>query len=126
MTTIPVPKIATSELRADAFQEGGAFGARFEGNADTRAMTAIDALLTGLHAEALRLKAPKVMIDLRGLEFMNSSCFKAFLMWIGKVAALEPAEQYAIVFRSDPKKHWQNRSLEALRCFAVDLIRVET
>ena len=126
MTMIGVDSIVTPDLRASAFIEGTTFGARFSGNADTRAMAAIDTLLKGLHDQALQRNTREVVIDLTELEFMNSSCFKAFVTWIANVQDLEASKQYSIVFRSDPKKHWQRRSLEALSCFAIDLIRVET
>ena len=89
-------------------------------------MKSIDSLLKALHEEALRLQVREVTIDLTQLEFMNSSCFKAFVTWIGNLQDLESPKQYSIVFKSDDNKHWQRRSLEALSCFAVDLIRVET
>ncbi len=125
MTMDSIPNIDTPELRATATRTDKSVSVAFVGNADSRAMAAIDALLTGLHAEALGSKAREVTIDLRDLEFMNSSCFKAFVTWIGKVQDLPQAQQYHMVFRSDDSKHWQRRSLGALSCFAVDLIRVE-
>jgi hypothetical protein len=64
------------------------------------------------------------VVDFRAFDFMNSSCFKAFVTWIGLVQELESG-QYKIRFLSDEGKHWQRRSLDALRCFAVDLIQIE-
>jgi hypothetical protein len=57
---------------------------------------------------------------------MNSSCFKTFITWIVRVRNLAPDAQYKIRFLSDQEKHWQRRSLGALSCFAVDLIRIES
>ena len=57
---------------------------------------------------------------------MNSSCFKSFVTWISDVSELEPDKQYKIRLLSKPEMHWQRRSLHALRCFAVDLISIET
>ena len=121
-----IPSIDTADLKARATSEGGATTVSFAGTADSRSMTAIDSLLSGLHAVMLSDKINEVTVDFRDLEFMNSSCFKAFVSWIGKVQDLPAAEQYRIVFRSDDGKHWQRRSLGALSCFAVDLIRIET
>ena len=99
---------------------------RFAGSADSRAMEPIDTLLKGLHDEVQRLSSPEVTVDFREFDFMNSSCFKAFVSWIGRVQDLDEAKQYRIRFLSDEGKHWQRRSLDALRCFAVDLIRIES
>jgi hypothetical protein len=125
MTTIDVNPIETPELRARAAFQEGTLVAHFAGSADSRAVATIDGFLVRLHGEALRLAPPEVVCDFREFDFMNSSCFKAFVTWIGNLQDLEPAKQYKIRFLSDDNKHWQRRSLEALRCFAVDLIRVE-
>ena len=66
----------------------------------------------------------EAVIDLRDLEFMNSSCFKSFVSWITDIQELEPAQQYKVRFLSNSKLHWQKRSLHSLRCFAVELITV--
>ncbi|MDB4957395.1 MAG: hypothetical protein JWO36_4964, partial [Myxococcales bacterium] len=64
--------------------------------------------------------------DLRELEFMNSSCFKAFVAWIAMIRDLETDKQYRMHLLSNPNLHWQRRSLAALTCFAVDLVTIET
>ena len=125
MSLDSIPNIDTPDLHATASQTEKSLSVSFLGNADSRSMAAIDALLTGLHKEAIATKLREVRIDLRGLEFMNSSCFKAFVTWIGKVQDLPQPEQYQMIFRSDDTKHWQRRSLGALSCFAVDLIRID-
>jgi hypothetical protein len=125
VNAIEVPSIETSELRARARLETGTILVSFAGSADSRAVQTIDALLTRVHEEAMRLAVPQVTADFREFDFMNSSCFKAFVTWIGSVEDLEPAKQYRIRFLSDANKHWQRRSLEALRCFAADLIAIE-
>ncbi len=80
--------------------------------------------MTRTHAEAKRLSARKVVIDLRELEFMNSSCFKCFVSWISDVQDLPEGQLYKVEFLSNPQLHWQKRSLHSLRCFAVELITV--
>jgi hypothetical protein len=86
----------------------------------------LDGLLPRVHEEALRRSAAEVVVDFRKLEFMNSSCFKSFVTWISEVQELAPEKQYRLRLLSSPEMHWQRRSLHALRCFAVDLISVET
>jgi len=99
---------------------------RLTGNADMAAKEALDGLLPRVHAEAQRIGAAEVAVDFRELEFMNSSCFKSFVTWISEIGELDPAKQYKIRLVSKPEMHWQRRSLHALRCFAVDLISIET
>jgi hypothetical protein len=99
---------------------------KLTGNADMSAKEGLDALLPRVHEEAKRTSAPEVTVDFRELEFMNSSCFKSFVTWISEVQELEPDKQYRIRLLSKPEMHWQRRSLHALRCFAVDLITIQT
>jgi hypothetical protein len=126
MTVIDAPVIETSELRARAAMDGDELIVSFAGSADSRAMASIEGLLSRLNEEAQRLAVPEVRVDFREFDFMNSSCFKAFVTWIGRVQDLPAAKQYRIRFLSDQGKHWQRRSLDALRCFASDLIQIDS
>jgi hypothetical protein len=104
--------------------EGALIHAKLKGTADYAALDGLEKLLTRTHAEAKRLSARKVVIDLRELEFMNSSCFKCFVSWISDVQELPESQLYKVEFLSNPQLHWQKRSLHSLRCFAVELITV--
>jgi hypothetical protein len=117
--------VTGAEFTGSAEHEGAQILARLGGNADYAAMDALEMLLTRVHAEATRLGITEAVVDLRQLEFMNSSCFKSFVSWISDVQDLEAGKQYKIRFVSNPSMHWQKRSLHALRCFAVELITVE-
>jgi hypothetical protein len=99
---------------------------RMVGCAETQAMTELDGYLKALHIEAAKAKVGAVVIDMRGLEFMNSSCFKTFVSWIGSLQDSPADSQYKVRFIAAEQKHWQSRSLGALACFAVDLITVES
>jgi hypothetical protein len=125
MTTIDVPVIQTDELHSEASYAAPAVNVRLIGSAESVAMAPLGHLLGKLHGEALRLEVREVTIDMRELEFMNSSCFKAFVSWLGELQDMDPTRQYRIRFLSDEQKHWQRRSLGALSCFAVDLIQIE-
>lgn len=126
MTTIDVPVIQTEELLSEATYAPPDVNVRLVGSAESVAMAPLGHLLGKLHGEAVRLEVREVTIDMRELEFMNSSCFKAFVSWLGDLQDLDPGRQYRIRFLSDEQKHWQRRSLGALSCFAVDLIDIET
>jgi hypothetical protein len=106
-------------------ETGKRLDALLAGNADMRSALELQDWLHALHLEAARLHVDEVVIDLRTLEFMNSSCFKGFLSWISEVRDGDAAHQYRIRFLSDPSMLWQRRSLHALSCFAVDLITIE-
>jgi hypothetical protein len=76
-------------------------------------------------SEARRPGVREVLVDLRELEFMNSSCFKHFVTWICEVHDA-PALAPRFRFRSDPRRLWQRRSLHALSGLAGGLVSIET
>ncbi len=86
---------------------------------------ATDAMLEQVAAQLKQVRVREVVVDMRELEFMNSSCFKSFVTWLTDVQQLERDKQYQIRFLSDSSKHWQRRSQFALSCFAVDLVKIE-
>jgi hypothetical protein len=55
---------------------------------------------------------------------MNSSCFKAFVSLIDTVSRTDP-RAYSVCFLTNPRIHWQRRSLEALRYLAPKVVEVE-
>jgi hypothetical protein len=95
----------------------------FTGTGDVAAIELLGDYLKRLHSEAERLLISEVTCDFRQLSFMNSSCFKAFVVWIDTVK--NAARSYRIRFLTDPEMHWQRRSLEALRRLAADVVSVE-
>lgn len=123
MEKLELKGIDTPELAVLAQLTGSTISLRFAGNADTRVQPALATFLRDLHAEAIARAVTEVTVDLRGLEFMNSSCFKAFVTWTCAIQDHE-GPSYTIRFTADPKKHWQKTSLRSLSCFAPDLVKV--
>ncbi len=99
---------------------------RMTGNASTtRAQKILEEFLVALHEEVRRLHLAQVVMDIRELEFMNSSCLKDFVYWLSSVRDAPEPERYEIVFLSNPQHHWQKRSMHSLTCFASEFVRVE-
>jgi hypothetical protein len=96
----------------------------FNGTGDVAAIELLGDYLKRVHGEAERLLVTEVTCDFRQLSFMNSSCFKAFVLWIDTVK--NAARSYRIRFLTDPGMHWQRRSLEALRRLATNVVSVES
>jgi hypothetical protein len=119
-----VASVKGDDFAAAAQHEGTTVNAWLKGNADYAALDALDMLLDRVHAESRRLGVKEVIIDLRQLEFMNSSCIKSFVSWINDIQELEADRQYNVNFLSNPSLYWQKRSLHSLRCFAVELVSV--
>jgi hypothetical protein len=121
---IALPVEQAAELRAQLTREETGLVAKLSGTADLRVTDSVEAILTRVHQKALELGIPEVRMDLRELEFMNSSCFKSFVSWISDVSDLTTG-QYRIRFLSNPSILWQRRSLHALSCFAAELVTIE-
>jgi len=121
---VEVISVTGDDFAGAAQREGPTITAWVKGNADYAALDAVEMLLARIHAAAVTNKTGEVVIDLRQLEFMNSSCFKSFVTWINDIQELEPTSQYKVKFLSNPNLHWQKRSLHSLRCFAVELISI--
>lgn len=116
--------VTGADFSGRAEHQDAAIRAWLTGNADHLAIDAVEKLLAGVHAEAERLRVTEAVVDLRQLEFMSSSCFKVFVNWISNIVELECERRYKVQFVSNPKLHWQKRSLHSLRCFASDVISI--
>ena len=95
------------------------------GTADLTVKSHLDGFLREVHSEAKRRLAEVVTVDVRQLDFINSSCLKSFVSWISAVQEQPGDGKYRIVFLSNPSKPWQRRSLSSLACIASDLITVQ-
>ena len=95
------------------------------GTADLTVKSQLDHFLREVHSEAQRCLAEEVTVDVRQLEFMNSSCLKCFVWWISTVQEQPGEGKYRIVFVSSPSVYWQRRSLNALACLANEIITIQ-
>jgi len=99
---------------------------RLSGSVDMDAVPTLDPFLRRMHAEVLREGIRQVVFDLSGLQFMSSSPLQCFVSYINLVNKLHAEQRYGVRFVSNPKLHWQRRSLEALYRFAPDVVSIET
>ena len=124
--SLALADVVAEQLLVRGREADGSLAVSLAGTADTAVREQLEEYFTQVHAEAVRLKTPTVVVDLRELEFMNSSCLKVFVAWLAHLRELETPAQYKVCFRSNPKLLWQRRSLAALSCFAIDLVTIET
>lgn len=96
----------------------------FAGTGHLDAVTSLGALLPKVHQQAVQHAVLEVQFDFCALEFMNSSCFKAFVTFIDN--AKTAAVGYRIRFVTTSKHYWQRRSLEALRRLAVGIVLIQS
>lgn len=121
--TLELPALEAPGLSGSLGLEGDKLTVVFDGTGDVGAIEPLSDYLKLLHGEASRLALGEVTCDFRKLSFMNSSCFKAFVVWIDTVK--NAARGYRIRFVTAPEQHWQRRSLEALRRLATSIVSVD-
>ena len=115
----------TAAFLASVTRQVGVLTLELQGEADLHAVGSLSLLLPRLHLQASQWFVKEVVVDLRRLEFMNSSCFKTVAMWVAKVQEREGEPRYRIRFRLNPSTAWQKRSLNALRCMAPDVVSID-
>ena len=125
MNTSSLPALSHPGFELATSETPLGLSARFAGTADMHANQPLERYLNSLHEIAAARGVRHVEVDFSALEFMNSSCFKAFVSWLGQIKDLPPDARYRVAFRSNASMHWQRRSLSALRCFAVEIVSID-
>ncbi|HVH47576.1 MAG TPA: hypothetical protein VM925_34810 [Labilithrix sp.] len=117
--------IQANELTSHTTLEAKVLTTCLIGTADTAVRVELDRFIKALHKTATEEKVSQVVVNLRGVDLMNSSCFKSFVVWLGMLDEAASDQKYRVRFLADNERHWQSRSLAVLACFAADLIDVE-
>ena len=118
--------VRAPDLHALLLHEDERLRMTFEGRAETEERPLLNQFLTASDEHAQRLKVTEVEVDLRTLKFMNSSCFKEFVLWVSTVKGRAKDRQYRMRFIASKKIRWQYASLHSLSCFAIDLIQIDS
>lgn len=124
MTRLHVNPVQEKSFRAAALLEGEGVAVRFSGTADLNVKPLVDRFLCDVHAEVCRIDVRDVTVDMSALEFINSSCLKAFVTWITTVQAMA-AGRYHIAFMFKPARDWQRRSVDALSRLGQDVVTTQ-
>jgi hypothetical protein len=117
--------VKANDFAAHASASERAILVSLTGTADLTVKSHLDSFLHEVHAEAQRRQAEVVTMDVRQLQFMNSSCLKSLVWWISTVQERPGEGRYRIVFLSNPALRWQLRSLSSLACIASDIVTVQ-
>jgi len=115
-----------NDFAANASMSEQGIAVSLSGTADVTIRNHLDHFLREVHQEAQRSRAEEVTVDVRQLEFMNSSCLKCLVWWVSTVQEQPTEGKYKIVFVSSPSVYWQRRSLDALACLAEEIITIQT
>ena len=124
MSELALCPVASDGFQATPTLDGARLSIVFSGSGDMNAIELLSSFLKQVHEQARQIPVAEVSCDFRQLAFMNSSCFKSFVVWIDTVKNADP--RYRIHFLTNPDLHWQRRSLEALRRLAVNIVTIES
>jgi hypothetical protein len=125
VTPQPLDPIAESDFNASGQFEEARLALRLWGNADMRVKARLDTFLDEADRQSVAAGVKEVVVDFRELVFMNSSCLKALVTWLGRVQDRPANQRYAIRFLKEPAAHWQKRSFNALSAFASEVLTIE-
>ena len=94
---------------------------RFEGTlASPATQVELKRCLTDIHDRAVSDVCRSMTVDVRGLQFVDSSAIRLFVDWISR--ATEAG--YRIVFLVDSAVTWQRLSFNVLKSMAPDTIEI--
>jgi hypothetical protein len=108
-----------AEVGADAVE------LRLAGSADFRSDAALADLLARVDEEARRAGRRLVRVDLRSLDFMNSSSFKRLISWLLAAQQHPEDQRYAVRLRVRSSVYWQRRSIPAIGLVCGEAVAID-
>jgi hypothetical protein len=97
----------------------GKVRAKFVGSGELDEILTIRATLDKAHDIAVKENV-MVEIDLRGVGFMTSSCFRELVTYLSRLGEMPKAARYPVTLVWTPDLPWQKRSVGVLSAFAPD------
>lgn len=120
---LTVTEVVTKGFSLGSVKESAEPRIRFTGNCDFDAVEPLGKFLKLVDTEMLSRKYASVSIDLEELYFMNSSCLKAMVSWIYGIN--EAGQPYTIRLLTNPRLHWQKRTMRTLQRLAPQVVEIE-
>lgn len=126
MSKLGIDPIIQDKIKIDVEDEADGIKVVFNGDIDMEDPSIIlDPLFEKIHIGTLDLKIPEVIVDFKGLNFLNSSGIKALAKWIMKLAMLPPDQKYKILIQHNKSITWQVTSLPTLTFLVPGAVKVE-
>jgi hypothetical protein len=119
-------EVADEKYSAILAADGPETRVQFRGTISTEnPATVLNPFVDAVHERMVKSGERQVRVDLRDLEFCNSSGFKAFIHWVQQIEKLPQPQRYSLTFLSNPARKWQKVSLLALSCYLVNTVTIE-
>jgi hypothetical protein len=115
LSKISVNDISHERISCTVADDGDGSIITFSGSIDMEDPSIIlDPFFEQIHKGAVEAKIPQVTLDVKALEFLNSSGIKAFAKWIMKLQTVPEGDRYKILILQNKDISWQTTSLPTL------------
>jgi hypothetical protein len=112
MSSTELDVLSKGRMTITPHLEGHALGIEISGICDAVAVQGLGAFLAGAATEVERLDLEKVIIDVRAVSLLSSSCIKQLITFLRPVKAGQL--RCRVQFLVDAETPWQRRSMGAL------------
>ncbi len=120
--TLHVEAITAPSFTFTPTQQGDELHVTFTGTGDLVAVEPLGTFLREVRDDAVRLQISRLVLDLRKLFFINSSCLKAFVNLVFFLK--DTPHQPMIEFLTDEKLAWQERAVSPLQRMSPQTVRI--
>ena len=125
MSSFQFPPNLASGFKINLKEAGETWIVECSGVLDTPdACAAVQPQLLALHHAAVVARIPTVRLEVQGVEYMNSSGLKSFMVWF--LAANQSKDhRYGIEVSYDPDRTWQPISLRPMERLAPNVVHLK-
>jgi hypothetical protein len=123
MGTLELTPVVSPSFALKPSLANGAVSVALTGTGDLLAMPQLGSFLKQLHVEVTRLSVKLVVMDIRELYFLNSSCLKQFVTWLKSIRGAG-THGYQVQFISNANLRWQRRTLAALQALSDGAVTI--
>lgn len=125
MSAFQFPSNLASGFKISLKETGDTWTVECSGVLDSPdACAAVQPQLLALHHAAVVAKVALVRLEMHGVEYMNSSGLKSFMVWF--LAANQSKEhRYGIEVSYDPDRTWQPISLRPMERLAPNVVHLK-
>ena len=78
-----------------------------------------------IHNKVVSNKVKIVELNLKGLDFLNSSGIRALIQWISKTTKIQESERYNVIVKINKDILWQDSLASMLKSFDNQYLTVE-
>jgi hypothetical protein len=82
--------------------------------------------LKSVNDALIKNKIKEIHVDVRDLQFINSSGIKELVYWIMKATKLKDEHKYRIIFICNPEIEWQTDSIAKVTLLAPHLVEIRS